>query len=81
MVRSWKLESMSVLPTDVLMVHIFELHVTKGVARVNNNILGYASWRPPNHTKWAHVHPHGSVSLEHVAGDVGHLCPCLLLKV
>ncbi len=75
MVRSWKLESMSVLPTDVLMVHIFELQETKGEARVN--ILGYASWRPPNHTRWELVRPHGSVRLEHVAGDFTHLCPCL----
>jgi hypothetical protein len=33
-----------------------------------------------NHPKKGHVHPNDSVSLDHVAGDAGCLCPCLLLK-
>ncbi len=35
--------------------------------------LMYGSWCPPNHTRWEHVHPHGSIRLEHVARNVGTL--------
>ncbi len=40
------------------------------------NTHGWASWPLPNQTK-----PAGTMSvhmLEHVAGEVAHLCPCLL---
>jgi hypothetical protein len=44
----------------------------KGEAMVNTP--GCASWRPPNHTRWRHSPPHGSVKLERVAKEVG-ICP------
>jgi hypothetical protein len=38
--------------------------------------LGYASWRPPNHTRWGDVFGNiASVRLERVAGDVTTLVP------